>query len=170
MSAAAPWSTRLADEVIAAEIAAARSFYGDDDGSGATAMLPILHALQRAFGHVPPQALALIAERLNVSKADVRGVISFYHDFHEAMPGRHVLKLCRAEACQASGVERVAAHLAAAHGLHPDATNGRITLKNVYCLGNCALGPAALIDGELLAGFDEGAADALVARLQGAQA
>jgi formate dehydrogenase subunit gamma len=170
MAAAAPWSTRLADEVIAAEIAAARSFYGDDDGGGATAMLPILHALQRAFGHVPPQALPLIAERLNVSKADVRGVVSFYHDFHDVPAGRCVLKLCRAEACQALGSERVAAHLAAAHGLHPDATNGRITLKNVYCLGNCALGPAALVDNELQAGFDEHAADALLARLQGAQA
>lgn len=169
MHAAAPFSPRLADELIAAEIAHARDFYGED-GSGPTAMLPILHALQRTFGHVPAEALPLIAERLNVSKADVRGVLSFYHDFHQAMPSRHVLKLCRAEACQASGGERVAAHLATAHGLHPDGTIGRVSLENVYCLGNCALGPAALVDGELLAGFDESAADALVARLQGAQA
>lgn len=168
MPAAAPWSTRLADELIAAEIAAARSFYGDD-GGGATALLPILHALQHTFGHVPAEAVPLLAERLNISKADVRGVISFYHDFHEALPARHVLKLCRAEACQASGVDRVAAHLAAAHGLHADATSGRVKLKNVYCLGNCALGPAALVDGELLAGFDASAADALIARLQGTQ-
>ena len=169
MPAAAPWSTRLAQDLITAEIAAARAFYGDD-GNGATSLLPILHALQHTFGHVPKESLPLVAERLNISQADVRGVISFYHDFHDAMPARHVLKLCRAEACQASGVERVAAHLAAAHGLHADATVGRVTLKNVYCLGNCALGPAALVDGELLAGFDEHAADALVARLQGAQA
>lgn len=169
MPAAAPWSTRLASELIAAEITAARNFYGDD-GGGATPLLPILHALQHTFGHVPAEAVPLLAERLNISKADVRGVISFYHDFHEAMPARHVLKLCRAEACQAGGVERVAAHLAAAHGLHADASVGRVTLKNVYCLGNCALGPAALVDGELLAGFDENAADALLARLQGAQA
>lgn len=169
MPAAAPWSTRLASELIAAEIAAARNFYGDD-GGGATALLPILHAMQQSFGHVPAQAVPLLAKQLNISQADVRGVISFYHDFHDAMPGRHVLKLCRAEACQASGVERVAAHLAAAHGLHPDATLGRVTLKNVYCLGNCALGPAALVDGELLAGLDEKAADALLARLQGVQA
>jgi formate dehydrogenase subunit gamma len=168
MAAAAPWSTRLADEVIAAEIAAARSFYGDDDGGGATAMLPILHALQRAFGHVPPQALPLIAERLNVSKADVRGVLSFYHDFHDAPTGRCVLKLCRAEACQALGSERVAAHLESAHGLQPG-SGGELTLQNVYCLGNCALGPAALVDNELQAGFDEQAADALLARLRGAQ-
>ncbi len=169
MAAAAPWSTRLADELIAAEIAAARSFYGDD-GGGATAMLPILHALQRAFGHVPAQALPLIAERLNVSKADVRGVLSFYHDFHDAPTGRCVLKLCRAEACQALGSERVAAHLAAAHGLQPGSSKPGLTLQSVYCLGNCALGPAALVDNELQAGFDELAADALLARLQGAQA
>jgi formate dehydrogenase subunit gamma len=169
MAAAAPWSTRLADEVIAAEIAAARSFYGDDDGGGATAMLPILHALQRAFGHVPPQALPLIAERLNVSKADVRGVLSFYHDFHDAPTRRCVLKLCRAEACQALGSERVAAHLAAVHGLQ-SGNCGELTLQNVYCLGNCALGPAALVDNELQAGFDEKAADALLARLRGVRA
>lgn len=169
MPAAAPWSTRLADEVIAAEISAARSFYGDD-GSGATAMLPILHALQQVFGYVPQQAVALIAERLNVSKADVRGVVSFYHDFRDAPPGSRVLKLCRAEACQALGSERVAAHLAAAHGLQPGTSTGALTLQNVYCLGNCALGPAALVDNELHAGFDEHAADALLTRLHGSQA
>lgn len=170
MPAAAPWSTRLADEVIAAEIAAARAFYGDDDGGGATALLPILHALQQAFGYVPAQAIALVAERLNVSKADVRGVISFYHDFRDAPSGSCVLRLCRAEACQALGSERVAAHLASAHGLQPGTRTRKLSLENVYCLGNCALGPAALVDNELQAGFDERAADALMARLQGAQA
>lgn len=169
MSAAAPWNIRLAGELIAAEIDAARAFYGDD-GEGATALLPILHALQRTFGHLPADALPLIAERLNLSRADVRGVLSFYHDFHDAMPGGCVLKLCRAEACQALGGERVAAHLEAAHGVRPGAGTRELTLHNVYCLGNCALGPAALLDGELLARFDEHAADALLARLQGAQA
>lgn len=170
MSAAAPWSTRLADDLIAAEIASARAFYGDDDGGGATAMLPILHALQRTFGHVPPQSLPLIAERLNVSRADVRGVLSFYHDFHDAPGGRCVVKLCRAEACQALGSERVAAHLAAAHGLQPGTSTRELTLQNVYCLGNCALGPAALVDNQLRGGFDERAADALLASLRGEKA
>lgn len=169
MPAAAPWSMRLAVDLISAEIAAARSFYGED-GGGATALLPILHALQHTFGFVPPQALPLIAEHLNVSKADVRGVISFYHDFRDAPPGQCVLKLCRAEACQALGSERVAAHLASAHGLQPGTRTRTLTLESVYCLGNCALGPAALIDNELHAGFDEHAADALVVRVQGAQA
>jgi|CXWL01.1.fsa_nt_gi formate dehydrogenase subunit gamma len=165
MPVAAPWNADLANALIAAEIETARAFYGDD-GAGATALLPILHALQHAFGWVPAESIALIADRLNVSIADVRGVRSFYHDFHTHPPGRHVLKLCRAEACQALGSERVAAHLASAHGLAADTTTRQVTLKNVYCLGNCALGPAALIGEELIAGFDERAADALIARLQ----
>ena len=169
MSVTVPWSASVAQELIVAEMAAARAFYGDD-GTGATAMLPILHSLQHTFGFVSPDAVPLIAATLNVSKADVRGVISFYHDFHHEPPGRHVVKLCRAEACQANGSERVAAHLAAAHALQPGTTTGNVTLRNVYCLGNCALGPAALVNDELMAGFDERAADALVARLQGASA
>ena len=165
MAVAVPWSTGVAESLIAAEIASARAFYGED-GDGATAMLPILHALQRTFGFVSPDAVPLIANRLNVSKADVRGVISFYHDFMHEPPGRHVVKLCRAEACQANGSERVAAHLASAHQLHAGTTTAQVTLQNVYCLGNCALGPAALVDDELMAGFDEHAADALLARLR----
>ncbi len=146
------------------EIACAIAFYGQD-GEGATAMLPILHALQHTFGFVPSDAVPLIASRLNVSKADVRGVISFYHDFRDAPVGRHELKLCRAEACQAVGVEHVAAHLEATHQLRPGTTSRGVTLHTVYCLGNCALGPAALIDGELVAGFDVAAADAVMARI-----
>jgi formate dehydrogenase subunit gamma len=165
MSSNSSWDSARAEALIAAEQAQAHAFYGDD-GRGATAMLPILHALQEAFGFVPPDAVPLIAERLNVSKAEVRGVISFYHDFRDTPPGRHVIKLCRAEACQAMGSERTAAHLAQAHGLLPGATANSVTLQNVYCLGNCALGPAALVNSELLAGVDEQAADALLARLQ----
>ena len=165
MPVAVPWSESVATELIATEMASARAFYGAD-GLGTTAMLPILHALQHTFGFVSPNAVPLIAERLNVSKADVRGVISFYHDFHHEPPGLHVLKLCRAEACQANGSERIAAHLAAKHALLPGTTTGQVTLQNVYCLGNCALGPAALVNDELMAGFDEHAADALLSRLQ----
>jgi len=165
MFVAATWSMPLAEQLIAAEIEHAREFYGED-GSGATAMLPILHAMQNAFGYLPPQALPLIADRLNVSKAEVRGVMSFYHDFRAAPPARFVLQLCRAEACQARGSEAVAAHLASVHGLSADTTVGQVTLKNVYCLGNCALGPAALINCDLIAGLDAAAADALLLRLQ----
>lgn len=165
MSGYTPWNTAHAEALITAEHDQARAFYGED-GEGATAMLPILHALQGAFGYVPPDAVPLIAHKLNVSKADVRGVISFYHDFHDTPPGRHVIKICRAEACQAGGCENVAAHLAAKHGLRPGSTVNDVTLHNVYCLGNCALGPSALVDNELVAGFTEDAADATLARFK----
>lgn len=165
MSGNTSWDAERAGALIAVEQEQARAFYGDD-GEGATAMLPILHALQAEFGCVPAEAIPLIAHRLNVSKAEVRGVVSFYHDFREAPAGRHVIKLCRAEACQATGSERTAAHLAQVHGLRPGATVGDVTVQNVYCLGNCALGPAALVGDELVAGLDARAADALLARLQ----
>lgn len=165
MSGYTPWNTERAEALISAEQSQARAFYGED-GDGATAMLPILHALQGTFGYVPTDAIPLIAHRLNISKAEVRGVISFYHDFHDTPPGRHVIKICRAEACQAGGSERTAAHLADQHGLLPGTTVNSVTLHNVYCLGNCALGPSALVDNELTAGFTEDAADALLARFQ----
>ena len=169
MPVAVPWSESVAQELIVTEMATAQAFYGED-GLGATAMLPILHALQHTFGFVSPNAVPLIASTLNISKADVRGVISFYHDFHHEPPGLHIVKLCRAEACQANGSERVATHLATVHSLHPGTTTGQVTLQNVYCLGNCALGPAALVNDELMAGFNEHAADTLLARLQGTSA
>lgn len=159
------YDARTADALIAAEIAAARAFYGED-ADGATALLPILHALQQRFACVSAQMLPLVAQRLNISQADVRGVVSFYHEFRESPAGRHVLQLCRAEACQARGCERVAAHLESAHGLRAGETRDGITRQDVYCLGNCALGPAALVDGRLLANLDEAAVDALVASLQ----
>lgn len=165
MTDAPEFDAAIADALIAAEVASARAFYGED-GDGATALLPILHALQARFGCVAPQALPLIAQRLNLSQADVRGVVSFYHDFREAPAGHHVLYLCRAEACQARGCERVAAHLEAAHGLRAGDTRDGITLESVYCLGNCALGPAALVEGRLLANLDEAATDALLADLR----
>ena len=165
MPVAAPWNQGLAEQLIAAELRSAREFYGAD-GLGATALLPILHAVQQRFGYVPAAAVSLIAERLNLSKADVKGVISFYHDFLDAPAPRHLLKLCRAEACQARGSENLAAHLETAHGLSAGGSKGAVMLQNTYCLGNCALGPAALVDDELLARLDESSVDALMARLQ----
>lgn len=164
MTGASPWSTAVAESLISSELNRAKAFYGDD-GDGATALLPILHALQATFGCVSPDAVPLIAKTLNVSHAEVRGVVSFYHDFHDAPIGRHHLKICRAEACQAMGSERVAVHLAQRYDLRPGTTMNGVTLHDVYCLGNCALGPAALCGDELLAGFDVTAADALLARL-----
>lgn len=165
MTDAPEFDEAIADALIAAEMAAARAFYGED-ADGATALLPILHALQARFAYVAPQMLPLIARRLNISQADVRGVLSFYHDFREAPAGRHLLQLCRAEACQARGCERVAAHLESTHGLRAGETRDGITRQDVYCLGNCALGPAALVGGRLLANLDEAAIDTLMADLR----
>lgn len=146
--------------------ARAREVIGAHAGlEGAT--LPILHALQAEFGYVDRRCTALIAEALNVSKADVHGVVSFYHDFRHAPPGKHVLKLCRAEACQANGADALVDRLAFAHGRKCGATDGPLTIDNVYCLGNCALGPAALLDGEPVGRLDAGKIDAIVRRCTG---
>lgn len=119
------------------------------------ATLPILHALQDAFGHVDAAAVPLIADALNLSRAEVHGTISFYHDFRERPAGRRVVKICRAEACQANGCEDLVAELRARHGLDADHQDDeRLTIEAVYCLGNCALGPAALVDGELVGRLD----------------
>ena len=119
------------------------------------ATLPILHALQEEFGHIDPQAVPLIAEALNVSRAEVHGTITFYHDFKTAPSPRHVIKLCRAEACQSLGCEAMVEELAHEHGIAVDGEPaGDVVVETVYCLGNCALGPSALVDGELIGRVD----------------
>jgi formate dehydrogenase subunit gamma len=121
-------------------------------------LLPILHAVQASFGFVPQTALPQIAAALSLTKAEVHGVVSFYHDFREAPAGRHVLKLCRAEACQAVGADAVAGRIKAALGIdwHETTPDGRVTLEPVFCLGLCACGPAAMVDGRLVGRCDEG--------------
>jgi formate dehydrogenase subunit gamma len=121
-------------------------------------LLPILHDVQAAFGHIPQSAVPQIAKALNLSKAEVHGVVSFYHDFREKPAGRHVLKLCRAEACQAMGADRVAGAVKAALGIdwHETTPDGRVTLEPVFCLGLCACGPAAMVDGRLVGRCDAG--------------
>jgi len=133
------------------------------------AMLPILHALQQRFGSIDPAAIPLVAEALNVSRAEVHGVVSFYHDFRTQPAGRHVLKLCRAEACQSMGCEALVEHLAAEHGISMGETtpDGRLTVEAVYCLGNCALSPAAMMDGDLIGRVDRDVIDALVQETKG---
>jgi formate dehydrogenase subunit gamma len=120
-------------------------------------LLPILHAIQEEFGFVPDGAIPQIAAALTLSKAEVHGVISFYHDFRSAPAGRHVLKLCRAEACQAVGADAVAGRIKAALGIdwHETTPDGRVTLEPVFCLGLCACGPAAMVDGRLVGRCDE---------------
>ncbi len=138
---AAPWDAETAGQILAAH-----------DGLEGP-LLPILHALQEAFGHVPHAAVPLIAEHLNLSRAEVLGVASFYQDFREAPAGRHVLKLCRAEACQSMGAVALAADVLGRLGLDwgGTAANGALTIEPAFCLGLCACAPAALFDGEPLA-------------------
>jgi formate dehydrogenase subunit gamma len=131
------------------------------------ALLPILHAVQDRLGFIPPDAAARIADSLNWSHADVHGVITFYHDFRRAPPGRHVVKLCRAEACQSMGSRGLEARLKARLGVDFGETtrDGAITLEPVYCLGNCACSPAVMIDGELRGRMTEQRLDELIAPL-----
>jgi formate dehydrogenase subunit gamma len=115
------------------------------------ALLPILHAVQEALKFVPKDAVPLIARELNLSVAEVHGVVTFYHYFLQERPGRHVVHLCRAEACQALGSVALEAHAKAALTVdfHGTTSDGAITLEPVYCLGNCALGPSIMIDQQL---------------------
>ena len=128
-------------------------------------LLPILHDIQAEFGYVPQEALPQIAKALNISKAEVHGVVSFYHDFREAKAGAHVVKLCRAEACQAVGADHVAAHAKGALGVdwHGTTPDGSVTLEPVFCLGLCACGPAAMVDGKLVGRVDAARIDAIIA-------
>ncbi len=128
-------------------------------------LLPILHALQDAFGHVPQAALAPLAEALRVTRAELHGVISFYHDFREAPAGRHVLKICRAEACQAMGGAALAEDTLRRLGLdwHGTTGNGAVTVEPVYCLGLCACAPAVMVDGRVHGRVDAARMDALLA-------
>ena len=115
------------------------------------ALLPVLHAVQDALGHIPKDSVALIAHELNLSRAEVHGVITFYHHFRQEAPGRHIVQLCRAEACQAVGSAALEAHAIAKLGVAMQGTTSdrEVTLEPVYCLGNCALGPSIMIDGQL---------------------
>jgi formate dehydrogenase subunit gamma len=151
-----PW-----DETRGAEIIAAHA-----SQEGAT--LVILHALQDAFGYVPEAAIPMVAQALNLSRAEVHGVFTFYHDFRHKPAGRHVLKLCRAEACQATGGDALAARAEARLGVSIGNTTAddRVTLEPVYCLGLCATAPSAMLDGRIIGRLDEARLDALIAETQ----
>ncbi|WP_417808451.1 formate dehydrogenase subunit gamma [Thioclava sp.] len=131
------------------------------------ALLPILHDVQAAFGHVPEVVYQPIADALRLGRAEVAGVVSFYHDFRAQPAGRHVIKVCRAEACQAMGGADMIARLEAALGMKMGQTKGDITLEAVYCLGLCACGPAAQVDGQLIGRASAARLEALVT--EGAQ-
>src|SRR5215468_10526892 len=117
------------------------------------ALLPILHDVQAAFGHVPAEAVPFIAQALNLSRAEVHGVVSFYHDFRHAPAGRHVLKLCRAEACQSMKGAELAEQVLKRFNIDWGGTtpDGRLTVEATYCLGLCACAPSAMLDGEPMA-------------------
>src|SRR5688572_10183756 len=119
-------------------------------------LLPILHELQGEFGYVPQETLPLIAHALNISRAEVHGVFTFYHDYRDHPAGRHVLKLCRAEACQSMGGDALAEHARQVLGIdwHGTTADGAVTLEPVYCLGLCACAPAAMLDGEVIGRLD----------------
>lgn len=120
-------------------------------------LLPILHDIQDEFGYVPRETLPIVALELNLSRAEVYGVASFYHDYREHPAGRHVLKLCRAEACQSMGCDPLHERLQELLGVrfHETAADGSVTLEPVYCLGLCACSPSAMLDGEVIGRLDE---------------
>lgn len=136
-----PWREDIAGEIVAR--------HARRDG----ALLPILHDVQAAFGFIPDAAIAFVAAALNVSRADVHGVVSFYHDFRTSPATKPVVKLCRAEACQARGVEAIAA--TARH-------RADVAVEPVYCLGLCASGPAAMVGDQVYARLDDAAFERLL--------
>ncbi|MBV9460846.1 MAG: formate dehydrogenase subunit gamma [Bradyrhizobium sp.] len=151
-----PWNEARGAEIIAK--------HATQEG----ATLVILHALQEAFGYVPEAAIPIVAEALNLSRAEVYGVFTFYHDFRKAPAGRHVLKLCRAEACQAAGGDALAARAERKLGVAIGNTTAddRVTFEPIYCLGLCATGPSAMLDGRVVGRLDEARLDALIAEAQ----
>ena len=131
------------------------------------ALMPILRRIQDYLGWVPPESIPVIAHELNLSGAEVHGVVSFYHDFHHEPPGRNVVRLCRAESCQAMGAVALADHARRRLGVDFNGTSadGSVTLEAVYCLGNCACSPAVVIDGELLGRVTHARFDEAISRL-----
>jgi formate dehydrogenase subunit gamma len=149
-------------DAVAAALAANRARAG--------ALLPVLHAIQDRLGWLPPAVIGLVARDLNLSRAEVHGVVSFYHHFRTREPGRHIVRICRAEACQALGARALEAHAQRVLGIdfHATTADGAITLEPVYCLGNCGCGPSVLVDvDELHARVTPDAFDAIVRAARG---
>src|SRR5262245_2971577 len=138
MPETATWAAKRVEEIVAAHSHLERT------------LLPILHALQQAYGCVPRDAIPVVAKALNLTRAEVYGVVTFYHDFRERPAGRRVVRLCRAEACQSMGAralgEAVLKHFKV--GWSETTADGAVTIDPVYCLGLCSVAPSALVDGE----------------------
>lgn len=151
-----PWSEETAAAIVQA--------HDGEEGP----LLPILHEIQETFGVVSDAAVAYVAGALNLSRAEVHGVVSFYHDFRKVPAGRKVVKLCRAEACQARGGREVQARVEQALGVTIGETtkDGTVTLEPVYCLGLCPIGPSAMVDGKPIARLTGGRLNALIAEVR----
>lgn len=136
-------------------------------GNKPSELMEILHELQDQLGYIPAETISALAEALNLSRAEVYGVVSFYHDFRKAPGGRHTIKICRAEACQSMGTEALCAHATAKLNTELGGTSadGLVTLEQVFCLGNCALSPTVMVDERLYGKVDAARFDAIVARL-----
>ena len=149
-----------ADQIIAQQLEQYRDMPGG--------LLPLLHAIQAAIGYVPAESVAEIAAALNLSRAEVHGVISFYHDFRSEPPGKHLVHLCRAEACQAMGASGLEQHARERLGIDYGETtmDGKFTLEPVYCLGNCACSPSIRINDEIHARVSPERFDELISGLE----
>ena len=154
---------------MAVDIEAVRAIAAAHKGTPG-GLLPALHAIQDRLGHIPPEGVAAIAGEFNLSRAEVHGVISYYHHFRTHPAGRHVLHVCRAEACQAMGAEALLGHAQQrlGCGLHGTSKDGAVTLEAAYCLGMCASSPAVMVDEEVHARMTPQRLDALIRELQAA--
>lgn len=158
----------MAVQISAQEVRERAGAIVDNRASLEGPLLPILHDIQAEFGFVPQDALRVIAEKLNLSRAEVHGVMTFYHDFREEPAGRHVLKLCRAEACQSMDSDRVAEYAQRKLGVEWNETtaDGAVTLEPVYCLGLCSCAPSAMLDGRVIGRLDEQKLDAIIKKVR----
>lgn len=152
------------DPLPPAESAVVRRIVADLKGRPGP-LLEVLHAIQAALGYVPAGAVPVVAEGLNLSRAEVHGVVSFYHYFRHTRPGAHLVSLCQAESCQSMGADALATHARRRLGIdfHQTTADGRFSLEPIYCLGNCACSPAVMIDGRLHGRVTPERFDALIA-------
>ncbi len=130
-------------------------------------LVQILHGIVERFGYVSDDAIRQLASELNLSRADVHGVVSYYHDFRTEPPGKHIVRICQAEACQAMGSRELTTHAQETLGVDMHSTSNEVTLEPVYCLGNCACSPAIMIDGRTYGRVDAVRFDELIGRMGG---
>ena len=143
------------DKIIASEIIS-------QFGGRPEMLVQVLHALVEPYGYISEEAIRQVASELNLSRAEVHGVVSFYHDFRTSPPAKHVLKICQAEACQAMGSRQLTAHAESKLGVEMHGSTDNVTLEPVYCLGNCACSPAVIIDDKVYGRVDANKLDKLI--------